>query len=84
MPSNSNLVSFSFFLGSAGILRVGSCKGNSMAFAKVYPVILHGNHPITELLIKTEHLRLLHAGLTLLVVSIVHRFHVVQLCKTVR
>ena len=55
-----------------------------MAFAKVHPVILHGKHPITKLLIKMEHLRLLHAGPTLLAASIGCRFHVVQLHTTVR
>ena len=55
-----------------------------MAFAKVHPVILHGKHSITKLLVKTEHVRLLHAGPTLLSASIGRRFHIVQLRKIVR
>ena len=57
------------------MLRVGCHESNSMAFVKVHPVIIHG---ITKLLIKTEHLRLWHAGPTHLAASIRCCFHMVQ------
>ena len=67
LPTDSNLVPLKPFLDSAGVLRVGGCESNStMAFAKVQPVILHGKHPLTKVMVRTEHLRLLHAGPTLL------------------
>lgn len=85
LSANSNLTSLRPFLDSAGVLRVGGRESNStMAFAKVHPVILHGKHPITKLLIKTEHVRLLHAGPTLLSASIGRRYYIVQLRKAVR
>ena len=82
---DSHLLSLRPFLDSAGVLRVGGRECNStLAFAKVHPVILHGRHPIAKLLVKTEHLRLLHAGPTLLSASIERRYHIVQLRKIVR
>ncbi len=71
LPTGSNLISLCPFMG---MLRVGGRQGNStMAYAKIHPIILHGKHPITKLLIKTEHIRLLHAGPTLLSASIGRR-----------
>ena len=85
VSSDSSLVSLRPFLDSAGVLRVGGRESNStLAFAKVHPVILHGKHPVARLLISTEHLRLLHAGPTLLSASIGRRYHVIQLRKSVR
>jgi hypothetical protein len=85
LSPDSKLVPLCPFLDSADLLRVGGREANSaLAFARVHPAILHGKHPIAKLLIKTEHLRLLHAGPTLLSAAIGRRYHVVQLRKTVR
>jgi len=76
LPTDNGLISLCPFLDSAGVLRVGGRENNSaMAFAKVHPVILHGKHPITKLMVETEHLRLLHAGPTLLPASIGCCYH---------
>ena len=59
--------------------------GNSkLSYSKSHPIILHGKHPITKLIIRAEHLRLLHAGPTLLISSLNRRFHIICLHKTVR
>ena len=39
---------------------------------------------MTKLIVETEHLRLMHAGPTLLSSSLSRRFHIIGLCKTVR
>ena len=43
-----------------------------------HPLILHGKHPLARLIIHTEHVRLLHAGPTLLSASLVTRYHIVK------
>ena len=47
-------------------------------------MILHGSHPVTKLLIGTEHRRLLHAGPTLLAASLSRRLHIVGSRRVVR
>jgi len=45
LPVNSSLVPLHPFLDSEGVLRVGGREGNYiLSFAKVHPVILHGQH----------------------------------------
>lgn len=85
LPDSSCLMLFHPFLDSNGILRVGGRERNSnRPFTSQHPAILHGAHPVTSLIIHTEHLRLLHAGPTLLTSSLNHRFHVVGGRKIVR
>ncbi len=85
LPSSSCLLPLHPFLDSYDILRVGGRERNSsLSYSRCHPVILHGKHPISKLIIRSEHLRLLHAGPTLLLASISRRFHVVYLRKTVR
>ena len=54
-----------------------------MMNTKVHPIILHGKHPLTRLIILTEYLRLLHAGPALLSASLGRRYYIVQLRKMV-
>ncbi len=42
---------------------------------RIHPVILHKKHPLTKLIVRTEHLRLLHAGPTLVLSSLCQRYH---------
>ena len=57
-------------LDSSGLLRVGGRARNSTApFSRQHPVILHGKHSTTRLIVLSEHLCLLHAGPSLLVLS---------------
>lgn len=34
-------------------------------YSQMHPIILHGKHPLTKLIVGSEHLRLLHTGPTL-------------------
>ena len=44
--------------------------------------ILHHKHPLTRLIIRSEHLRLLHAGPTLLMVSLNKHYHILR-CRSI-
>ena len=84
-PSSSCFSPLHPFLDSNDILCVGGRESNSnLSYSHCYPMILHGKNPTSKLIICSEHLRLLHAGPTLLLASLSHRFHVVYLRKTVR
>lgn len=78
----ARLFPFHPFLDKAKLLHVGGKMGSSMfSYSKLHPIILHGNHPVT---IRSEHLRLLQAGPTLLISSLIQQFHIISLCKSVR
>ena len=47
-------------------------------------MILHGQHPLTKLVIKAEHIHLLRAGPTLVASSLGRCFHIVGHCKAIR
>ena len=65
------------FVDSAGLLRVGGRQRLSKtAYESKHPAILSGKHPLTRIIIYTEHLRLLHAGPTLLSASLSQRYHI--------
>ena len=85
LSKDSSLLPFCPFLDKANLLRVGGRMGNSkLSYSKLHPMILHGSHPVTKLIIRSEHLRLLHAGPTLLISSLNQRFHIIGLRKTAR
>ena len=67
LPSNSAIPPF---IDSKGVLRVSGRKQESKLYSMMHPVILDGKHPLTKLIIQTEHSRLLHAGPTLLMSSL--------------
>lgn len=67
---DSCLLPFRPFLDKVGLLRVGGCESNSkFSYSKVHPIIMHGKHPITKLIVHSEHLRLLHAATDLVTQS---------------
>ena len=67
------------------LIRVGGRLSNSsLSFSQQHPVILNGGHSITKLIISSEHLRLMHAGPTLLLSSLNQRFHIVRARRAVR
>ena len=85
LPNNSVLKALNPFLDSFGIIRVGGRISNAeLCYSRVHPIILHGKHPITKLIIASKHCQMLHAGPSLLSASISLRFHVINLRKTVR
>lgn len=67
------------FLDRSGLLRVGGRIRNSpLDYSQRHPVILHGQHPLTKLIVTSEHVRLLHAGATLVRSSLSRRYHIVK------
>ena len=85
VPSNSVLFCLHPLMDSQGLLRITGREQNSKrSYSAIHPVILHGKDPVTKLIIETEHLRLLHAGPTLIASSLSRRFHIVTGRKAVR
>jgi hypothetical protein len=73
------------FLDSSGLLRVGGCLSNSeFAYDQRFPIILHGQTTLKKLVIASEHVRLLHAGPTLVALSLGRRFHIVGQRRIIR
>ena len=85
LSSNSTLTSLHPFLESNGLIRVyGREQKAKLAYAAMHPIILSGKHPLTKLIIRSEHLRLLHAGPTLLGSSLSCKYHIIGGRKSVR
>ena len=85
LRQTSNLLTFHPFLDPNGILRVGGriCQAD-LPYTKRHPVQLPGNHVFTELLIRSEHKRPLHAGATLVYASLSRRFCILNGRRTIR
>ena len=78
LNSSSPLISLRPFIDSSNLLRVGGRQQLSkIQYQSQHPIILHWKHPLTRLLIRTEHIRLLHAGPTLLTASLARSFHII-------
>ena len=85
LSSSSSLLSLHPILDSNNLLRVGGRQQNSkLLYSKQHPLILLGKHPVTKLIILTEHIRLLHAGPTLLSSSLSRRYHIIGSRSAVR
>ena len=70
-------------LDQTGIFCVGGRESKAkLSYSKRHPIILNGKHPISKLIIHSEHLRLLHAGPTLLISLLNSRFHIIGLRRT--
>ena len=81
---SSVLVSVNPFLDKDQLLRVGGRESNSkLPYENQHPLIVHGKDPLTKLLIRSEHSRLLHAGPTLLTASLSRQFHIIGCRKVV-
>ncbi|XP_049875830.1 uncharacterized protein LOC126380933 isoform X2 [Pectinophora gossypiella] len=73
--TSSYLLQMSPFLDSEGVLRVGGRLNNTnFNFNKKHPALLDGKHYFTRLLMRAEHLRLLHAGPQLLLATFRDQF----------
>ena len=85
IPSCSPLMRLHQFLDSSGLLRVsGRERKSNLAYSAMHPVILSGKHILTKLIIRFEHTRLLHAGITLLSSSLNGKYHIVGGRKAIR
>ena len=71
------LLSLHPFLDSRGLLRVGGRQALSqLPYNQRHPIILSGKNKLTRMIMQAEHLRLLHAGPTLMAGSLARRFHI--------
>ena len=85
LHKSSPLIPLHPFLDAEDLIRVGGREQNSnRVYSTQHPIILYGGHPITRLIIFSEHLRLLHAGPTLLSCSLNRRFHIIGGRKIIR
>ena len=72
-------------MDSNNLLWVGGRIQNAqLSYTSRHPVILHGKHQITQLIIASEHSRLLHAGPTAVAASLSHHYHIVGCHRSVR
>lgn len=62
----------------------GRLHNSKLSYSNQHPLILHGKHTVTRLIIRSEHQRLLHAGPTLLTASLCRRYYITGCRKTVR
>ena len=73
---SSRLISLRPLIDDKQLLRVGGRQENApSSYDTRHPVILHGSHPISKLLIRREHIRLLHAGPLLVAASLSSQYH---------
>ena len=78
LPIESCLITLHRFIDSERLLHLSGRIGHSNCpYEQLHPIILHGNHQITKMIIRAEHLRLLHVGPTMLTSSICVRFHII-------
>ena len=85
-PSRSSkLLSLTPFLDKDGILRVRGRQGErKQQYDTIHPIIIHGRNHVAKLIIRAEHIRLLHAGSSLVLTSLSRRFVIIGGNKTVR
>ena len=85
LPRSSRIIAFRPYVDDKGLLRVGGRIGiGRLSFARRHPLILPRDHRVVELLIMYEHLRLLHAGPTLVSASLARQFCIVCGRRTIR
>ena len=78
LSTSSSLLSLHPIIDSHNLLRVGGRQQNSkLSYSSRHPLMLHGKHPMTGLIVRSEHLRLLHAGPTLVIASLGRRYHII-------
>ena len=84
LPISSCLLNLRPIMDPSRLLRVGGRLENAqLHYSARHPAILHGKHKVTKLIIHSEHLRLLHAGPTLVTASLSRRYHVIGSRKAV-
>ncbi|XP_076384507.1 uncharacterized protein LOC143263380 [Megalopta genalis] len=79
LPNSSALRSLNVFLDNGGLLRVGGRLSNApIDYDQKHPIILPPKHPLTDLIIKCEHHRLMHAGCQAVLTSLQTRYCLVS------
>jgi hypothetical protein len=82
---HSHLKLLNPYLDPDGIIRVGGrISRANLSYDRTHPIVLHGKHSITHMIITAEHHRMLHPGPSLLSASISLKFHIINLHRVVR
>lgn len=82
---SSKLLTLNPFLDDQGLLRVGGrIRLSDLPYKRRHPIVLPGEHRFTKLVIRSEHERLLHAGLTATSASLSRKFHILNCRRAVR
>ena len=85
LKQSSRILSLNPFIDESDILRVGGRQENArLLFDNRHPIIMPASHQLVKLLIRTEHIRLLHAGHLLTSASLSRRYHIVGGHKAIR
>ncbi|XP_076385701.1 uncharacterized protein LOC105664200 [Megachile rotundata] len=85
IPKQSHLQSLAPFIDKKGILRVGGrLKNVSIPYDQKHPIVLPAKHALTDLIIRNEHIRLLHAGCQHVVASLRERFWPINCTRNVK
>ena len=84
IPLSSCLLPHNPFLDEFGVLQVGGREHNSkLPYYSEYPIIAHSKHPLTRILIRSEHLLFLYASSTLLTSTLCRQSYIIRCRKIV-
>ena len=85
LKQSSRILSLNPFIGESDILRVGGHQENArLLLDNHHPIVMPASHQLVKLLIRTEHIRLLHAGHLLTSASLSRQYHIVGGHKAIR
>ncbi|CAB4040879.1 Pro-Pol poly, partial [Paramuricea clavata] len=85
LPLSDPVQSLNAFLDKDGLLRVGGRLSQSMKdYESQHPLVLHGKHYLSTLIIQSEHKRLCHAGPKLTLGSLQDTYHIISARRVVR
>lgn len=85
LSNTSQLLSLNLFVDKDGIIRVGGRLGNSsLPETQKHAIVLPAKHRLTQLIIRDEHYRLLHAGAQALLASLRTRYWPLSGRNTIR
>ena len=85
ISTSNKIYSLNPFVDDQGILRVGGRQQKAMfSYNSRHHVILASKHPLTKLLIRSEHSRLLHGGSLLVSSSLFRNFYILGGHRAIR
>lgn len=85
LPKRSQLLSLNPFVDDNGIIRVGGrINASSLPYNTKHPIILPPPAKITQLILAHTHMKLLHAGVQLMVAHIRHEYWIPRARSIVR
>ncbi|CAG7724746.1 unnamed protein product [Allacma fusca] len=87
LSKKSHLITLAPFIDQSGVLRVGGrLHASRLPPEKKFPILIPSKGPITQLIVRSEHFKLLHAGPQLLLASLSQRYWILRgrdVCKRI-